>query len=458
MIRFFKISLDILKQESEVWINFSPGQNTQFNLSRSPIPPRFSGVLKRFCIAVVWALSKFSLIPKNETKKKDVLIFADSNNQVSVIEPFLSQLKSSSHSFIALAPRSILQDYNSTDWKNIQFSFINLMQGFILFVLRGSLLIKSLKAKDPRLLTFRLDGFISIYFWMSYFYATLKKVKPRYVLVSNDHNPSTRTLLALCRFLNIKTMYFQHAGVSERFHELDFDYSFLDGQISLDKYMLCEGRRSKSVPQKENRVIFLSGIKRKLENIDKNHISKSIGIIFKEADNNASFVLEVKKIHKQFKDILIRCHPSTTETSKSFFKQELSSLGIEFSDPIKESVSEFSSRIICLIGSNSTIHLEASICGVASIYYEFIESVTSDYYGFVENKVSFHARCFNELIDLINKSLNNELYIDASNIRKYHHTYGTEWFGKEAELVIKLFDSIVGNAKIDDLIGYQKLT
>ena len=64
--------------------------------------------------------------------------------------------------------------------------------------------------------------------------------------MSNDHSPANRALLLVAKSKGIKTVYMQHASVSNLFPVLDFDYSFLDGVNAYNIYKEIEGTKTEN--------------------------------------------------------------------------------------------------------------------------------------------------------------------------------------------------------------------
>ena len=63
-----------------------------------------------------------------------------------------------------------------------------------------------------------------------------KQTNLRKVVFSNDHNVQNRLFLHACKLSNIHTSYIQHASVSQYFPPLNFDLSFLYGEVDYEKY------------------------------------------------------------------------------------------------------------------------------------------------------------------------------------------------------------------------------
>ena len=67
---------------------------------------------------------------------------------------------------------------------------------------------------------------------------------PKVIIVANDHLFYYRALIQEANTRGVKTIYVQHAAVTDKFPPLDFSYAFLDGKDSFDKYLSageCKG-------------------------------------------------------------------------------------------------------------------------------------------------------------------------------------------------------------------------
>jgi len=64
------------------------------------------------------------------------------------------------------------------------------------------------------------------------------------LVVANDHSYPCTTIVKAAQDEGVKTVYIQHASVSDKFPALKFDYALLEGLDSLEKYNLCVRRRT----------------------------------------------------------------------------------------------------------------------------------------------------------------------------------------------------------------------
>ncbi len=137
-----------------------------------------------------------------------------------------------------------------------------------------------------------------------------KKVQPAFLIIANDHYYEPRAVFRMAQILQIKTVYVQHASVSENFPPLEYDYVFLDGQESLDKYTAND--------KKCNSVVFLTGSSRfdmiktlNMNNIGKNDTVVKVGIAINLVDSTKKIEQFIYKLHTHTPQlqITIRPHP-----------------------------------------------------------------------------------------------------------------------------------------------------
>ena len=133
----------------------------------------------------------------------------------------------------------------------------------------------------------------------------LDKYNVKVLVLANDHNDINRCLIFNALEKGIKTVYVQHASVKKGFPRLDFTYSFLDGQESLDKYLYA------GKPKGE---VYLSGGVRFDSLYDKivkrNYETKRIGIAINMLDDFEKIKsLCVLLKNEGYNDLILRPHP-----------------------------------------------------------------------------------------------------------------------------------------------------
>jgi hypothetical protein len=251
----------------------------------------------------------------------------------------------------------------------------------------------------------------------------LKFYNPKSIIFSNDHNINSRSALFAAKNLNIKTIYLQHAVVSEIFPPLIFDLALLEGNDTLDKYVKIGGQTSK---------VFLIGMPKFdsfCEKAKRKQRTATIGVGINMLDDLSVVISCINFLRNQFDDnyaIVVRPHP------RMIIDDLRLPAFISTSNPSKENSFEFLQRIDILIAGNSSIHLEAVLSNVLSIYYEFGNSVLHDYYGFCKNGLCYSATDFYSISDKIRDyTLDLFLYLKA---KYYNAVLGTEYEGRSEHL------------------------
>ena len=443
-IKIYKTSKSILNSTPETWLEFSAGQNTSTNLSRfkkNNFFAFFEQILGFFYFLVKSISIRTTSIPKS-----NIIFFASTQNQFSVLSPIQKELQDIQSNFFI--PNNTNLSYNSKreDLIKMKLSFLYLLPIFCLLINRLPSLIILLWRTDKRLISLRLKSFLSIYYWLVAHQLIISTAIPKIIVVSNDHNPENRTLIELCKSLKIKTAYIPHASVSERFHSLDFDYSFLDGEHAFNTYKKCDLRRAPNSKPVEKRFCFLLGNLRKLDlNFVETNQRDKFGLALKGTDDLHKIAQILSKLG-EFKPIVIRPHPNL-KFSKNFDDLEKKFHGlVELSDPENESVSNFLSSINILVSGNSTLSLEAASIGIHPVYLRELSGGAYDYYGFVKRKI---VDSYNDIDDFINnyvKKSNKSFIPDSNGINYYWSSHGKPYFNQEAKIISEYLKQIINDS------------
>ena len=159
----------------------------------------------------------------------------------------------------------------------------------------------------------------------------------------------------------------------------------------------------------------------------------------------------------------VKCIVRTHQSQPLFFIRKLKAYiedksWLRWSNSSEELVEDYFMNVNLLIASNSSIHLEAALAGVPTLYYEMSSEVLfSDYYGYVEKGIS--KRLENDFTyEKIKNSIKNQS-IDIKKqyaIKNYSETYGTKWQNLEGDLSALIINRILNNKSLDDLFKTQK--
>jgi len=230
----------------------------------------------------------------------------------------------------------------------------------------------------------------------------LRQYQPRAIIFANDHNTDPRALLLAAKAAGVPTIYIQHASVSTSFPPLAFDLSLLEGQDSLDKYQAC-GPISGEV-----QFIGMPKADTFLKNKNQKTVIHNIGVCANIIDELNAIAQLLTRLTQDFpnKIISFRPHPSDNRNFNFIYKINPA---IQFSDAKTEPAFTFLARQDALIAADSSIHLEAVMLNVLSIYYRLEKSnFVSDYYGYVQHGLVEKAADLNELVLLLKKIRTNK--------------------------------------------------
>ena len=247
----------------------------------------------------------------------------------------------------------------------------------------------------------------------------LDKYNVKVLVLANDHNDINRCLIFNALEKGIKTVYVQHASVKKGFPRLDFTYSFLDGQESLDKYLYAG---------KPNGEVYLSGGVRfdflygKI--VKRNEEVKKIGVAINMLDDFEkvkSLCLFLKK--EGYNDLILRPHPRYQHLDSEWLTKN----DIAISNPKEESSFDFIANIDFMISNESAIHLDASIMYCPTVLYNMSNNQILDDYNFIKNNLVKLAENGNVLLIYIknkNEIFPNKEVLQYYNASSYSHLEG----------------------------------
>ena len=457
LIKTMKLIKAALKREDEYELSYLYGVklNSFNNIKESK--SKYPGLLLQSGKFFRSLLKKTRPFKKKLSENIDVLIFIGSKNQFNSLHPTMGELDKTNVNYVSIAPKAICKsDFDCT--LNLFEAFVS----FFTFICYAPKLYFRLK-KQKKLLEIKyfFSVYCETYIYLPFFISIISTLsdeqKLKLVIVSNDHNNPNRCLRLVCEMLGIKTLYMQHASVSNLFPPLLFDYALLDGEMAYETYKDCLN----NLPHASNYPvnIFLSGQKK---SVNRQEIKREkegmfdIGIAVNTLDDFEFLKKIVEEIEQSNFTILIRTHPG----QKKEFLNKLTSFNtkhnIEWCNPHQDSLSCFFTSINCLIAANSSIHLEAALAGVPTLYYEFSNNVElPDYYGYIKNGVSFKLN-ENDLIHSIKEGIEycNSPFRNKA-LKRYSETYDTKWESKEGTLSALLIKKLLCNESIDNLFYHH---
>jgi hypothetical protein len=399
------------------------------------------GVFIRLLILFRFALLNTKFINK-AAEPSEFLFFAGFDNEYAALKSTIAAMPVKA--VMIVCAKAVSQETLSRERKlknTLYFSFSDLLIALLIFVVRAPRLYLSLKNKHPSVIGNYFNAFCNSYLYLPTFFRLLEKCQCKFVVQSNDHNVSNRCLRLVAESMGIKNIYLQHASVSLLFPKLQYDYAFLDGNVSMEIYRNCEKNQSEDLLTLSTRIsnIVLSGQKKEVVMASKNRSKKYIGLAVNTLDDVNSLLCLLEELEILGVPILVRLHPGQTKDFERILGEYIkTSPYISISTAKSQSLANFLESAFIMIAGNSSIHLEAVIAGVPSYYVELFENIDHrDYYGYVKNKVACpFPREAVKLGAVVLGDLSLRMP-DIAAVQMYSATYGTKWEGREGELVAK---------------------
>jgi len=257
----------------------------------------------------------------------------------------------------------------------------------------------------------------------------LQQYQPQVIIFANDHNTDPRALLLAAKELNIPTVYIQHASVSTSFPPLAFALNLLEGQDALHKYRQC-GPISGEV-----KLIGMPKADKFIQNKNTGTIIRHIGICVNIIDDlNAvrELLLLLVKQQPNFQ-ISVRPHPSDNRDYTFIADVDTT---ISLSNSKTEPAFDFLIKQDAIIAGDSSIHLEAVMLNILSIYYRFnAGNFVYDYYGYAQHGLVETAETPEQLISLLSLYKNNRPQV-YQRANYYNAVMGTANEGKSHALAL----------------------
>lgn len=436
MFKWFKDIKEILNQDPEEWLAYLCGQEfEQFN-SIMDADRKYPGLflqLTKFSYTIMRAWKPFHKVDK---EKVDYYIFSSAINQVASTEALVYNLIDNNESIKCLALRHVFKNTeNTSHYSTLSLTTSDILKTLLLVVLQCPSLYYRQRRNNPDSIKFYLTEFLWVYGFLVYFHKTLKNHEPKFVITSNNLNPSNRSLLSVANKLGIKTVYLQHGLIVKNSPPLNVNYAFLDGQYSLDIYRQSHLDSDNNSEKYIVPSIYLTGVQKPIYKSSGHNIT--IGIAINPLDKIQDILKFIQHLTGLNHNIIVRWHPiqSKKDIDKIFLELRLYQ-NITLSNPLQEPVNVFLSNISYLVAGNSSIHLEAALARITPIYYEFTKPENPDWYQFIKNGVCLHAKTVSDISAIVNKS-KQLLTIPEDSIRYYSATYNTAWEGHEGHLIAR---------------------
>lgn len=324
----------------------------------------FPGIYLFFMVMIKSLLRKEIIFPK--TKECDFLFISGSQNNFKVLRPLKSV---EGNNFLV----GIGSDYPIPKFWGFFYS--------LPYFFASWNVVRKTKGKEKKIFTAYFDLVWKTSGYLKMTEKLLTEIRPKTIVVANDHTLFFRCVLRISQRLKINTIYIQHAGVSEHFPELEYDFAFLDGKDSHEKY------EKKGI--NSSTKVFLMGSPRfdpifKISH-ERRRKNDAIGLAvnimdqFERVQNFLNDLINTKKV------VIARLHPGIKGSLEKKYYDLFREKGVLVSDPRKEKVAVFLRQIDLLIANDSYIHFDAVLSGIQSVQFDFCEG-PNDNYGFLKKK------------------------------------------------------------------------
>lgn len=340
------------------------------------------GLLVCYILFILRCIGYLFFYFKKQEPIKEILFLAFSINNKKSLRTIIDNLSPKTYTIWKSAKKDIPK--GKVFFKSIKY--FPLFQRFY----------NSSSIEDKRLIRTFYQSFMATCGYYEVFHEILKdNPQIKMIVFANDHTVTNRCMIEVAEKHDIKTLYVQHASVTEKFPPLHFSYSFLDGLESYEKYKAIGDIKGK---------VFLTGSPRFDELYDYKNINKGydIGIAINRIDSYDKVMSLCKYLQDNVtKSIVVRPHPGMIKhfNTKLFKEQDL-----EISDSTQESSFSFLSKIHFLIANESSIHLDSALVGVPSLLYNFSENGNIiDWYSYVKMGMIDVCDSYEDVVKVLNK-------------------------------------------------------
>ncbi|RUO71790.1 hypothetical protein [Idiomarina ramblicola] len=262
-------------------------------------------------------------------------------------------------------------------------------------------------------------------------------------VLANDHSPVPVAFWAAAKNLGIKTLYVQHAEVTESFPPLDFDFAILRNRASGEIYKRIEKNHCQMVfGARESRTIDINSLMARrniVEQREANCVVIYLTAIFNS--ENVTKLVRALKASTHIEHVSIKPHPSFWKVHDSNIFQNVALLSDHVDTPH-----------IAVCG-NSSVVLELLEKGNVVVQDFSLDDIKLDYYGFVRNglvkEVNVKAICQGNVEALIAENsiealseylphLNNKRNkLDKCNFTDFISKLNTVYFNNESRARIR---------------------
>ncbi len=283
-------------------------------------------------------------------------------------------------------------------------------------------------------------------YWLSYgIYLVcrhlLDRLRPRCVVVANDHVMWTRTLLRAARDCAIPSVLLQHASVTERFPPLEVDVALLEGRDAMEKYASRGPTSSR---------IFLVGMPRYDRFATQRRElgpTRTVGMCVNLHNTPESVEPICQEMAATLPELRWVLRPHPRDGRLDGWRRLAETYGHTLSLGDQESPFEYLGRLDAVVAGESNILLEAALLDVYPVYYDF-EGKQLDWYGFCANGLCEHHENPAQLVKRLTQLQQRRPSV-RDRTRYYCATVGTAFDGRSTELAAGLILDLVERGKID---------
>lgn len=269
------------------------------------------------------------------------------------------------------------------------------------------------------------------YFYPQFYRFLFQNNQPRAIFISNDHTASSRGLILVAKDMGIRTVYFQHACVTEIFPPLRFDLSFLYGTYSRNIYQ--------SIGEVEGEVFAIGNptyddYKKEIMNKKRSY---KIGIAYNSLDQLAGVEYVVRELEDRIKKYGICLRPHPADGRKIAFHGEFS-----VSNPRSQSSRDFLKEMDIIVAGNTSLLLEAACMNVLPLQYNFsaYDPHLSDYYGFISQGLAIYCGSIEEIVDKIDNFVSERVKDIRNRAKAYDASIGSEYEFHVKERIFSTLD------------------
>lgn len=360
-----------------------------------------------------------------KVKKDDILIVVTSSNQYDSISPFINQE--------GINAKVIIVEFNGRLRPGMMRLPIFISYLLSIFLIPQTLYYY-LKCKDKYVKKSFRYGFKEYCLTFAYRYVNkiwLRLAKPRLLVILTDHQMVARDMVKSAKASGVKTLYIQHASITDHFPPLITDYAFLEGEDAKSKYLNI----SKGHTDTKIELIGIMKLDGTLNQAIGESAINNIGICTNEFDDIEIADNLIALLKKEF-TLTLRPHPGDPRYQQWIETAEKH--GILFSDSKSQKASDFLASVNCVVSYNCGIITESLMLNKPTFSFQMSQK-EFDHYGFLRHHIVDHYNKPAALAEDIRKIRNAPNVINWKNKAKYYcDTIDTPYEGRSAELVKKM--------------------